>query len=36
MTETAELQYFAWQVCNKLHFGDMRKEREKGHEEWLV
>jgi len=26
MKETVVLQYLAWQACNKLHFGDIRKE----------
>jgi len=29
MKETVVSQYFAWQACNKLHFGDIRK-KEKG------
>jgi hypothetical protein len=36
MTETVEIQYFAWRVCNKLHFEDIRKEKEKGQRQWLA
>jgi hypothetical protein len=35
MEETVVLQYFAQRACDKLHFGDARKE-EKGHKQWLV